>query len=328
MWSTLPRPYLMLAPMADVTDAAFRHIIATYGKPDVLWTEFVSADGLYHTREVQRLPDAENPLMRDLVYAPEEHPIVAQLFSSNPAMIAYGARLVADLGFDGVDLNMGCPDQAVERQGAGAALMKDPARARELIRATKEAVGERIPVSVKTRIGYRRDDLATWLPELLKEEPAAITIHARTRAELSEVPARWEHVQEAVSIRNTLGSTTHIIGNGDVVSLTDARDKAAQSGADGVMVGRGIFGNPWFFRGYTPTLDERLAVLAEHCTAFETLVPHKSFAVMRKHFKAYVHGFDGASELRARLMACENAAEVAEVIRGIERHRPLPPSSP
>ncbi|MBP9759962.1 MAG: tRNA-dihydrouridine synthase [Candidatus Pacebacteria bacterium] len=318
-WAGLPQPFFALAPMADVTDPAFRHIIAKYGAPDVMWTEFVSADGLYHTREIQKLSDSENPLMRSFMYGESERPIVAQLFSSKPEMMEYGASVVTELGFDGVDINMGCPDKSVEKQKAGAALMKNPELARELIRATKRGTGDKIPVSVKTRVGYNKVELDTWLPELLAEEPAVITVHARTRKEMSEVPARWKHVREAVELRNKLqyssdNSHTLIIGNGDVTSLKDGRVCAEEAGADGVMVGRGIFGNPWFFSGYTPTQEEKLRTLVEHCYSFEELCRHKSFAVMKKHFKAYVRDFDGASELRAKLMECKNASEVASVL--------------
>jgi nifR3 family TIM-barrel protein len=303
--------------MADVTDAAFRRIIAREGHPDVMWTEFVSADGLYHTRELQKLPDEANPLMADLVYADAERPIVAQLFSAKPEMMEYGAALVADLGFDGVDINMGCPDRSIEKQCAGAALMKTPALARELIQAAKRGAAGRIPVSVKTRIGYTTNDLSTWLPELLAESPAAVTVHARTRKEMSDVPARWEHVREAVGIRTALASSTLILGNGDVTSLGQARQRVTETGADGVMIGRGIFGDPWFFgrreKAAVP-FEEQLQVLVEHCVLFEQLCRHKHFAVMKKHFKAYVHGFEGAADLRGRLYACDSAADVRKVV--------------
>jgi len=319
-WTTLSKPIFALAPMADVTDTAFRRIIASCGKPNVFFTEFVSADGLYHTREQQKLPDEQNPLMRDLLFSDGEHPIVAQLFSAHPDMLAYGAALAADMGFDGVDINMGCPDRSIEKQGAGAALMKDTARARTLIRAAKHGVRERIPVSVKTRIGYNTNELTTWLPELLAEEPAAITVHARSRKELSKVPARWEHVAEAVEIRDRVqgkDSTTLVLGNGDLTDLSDARTKAKETGADGAMLGRAIFGNPWLWSNRKREdilLSERLGVLSKHCTLFETLVTHKSFAVMKKHFKAYVTDFDGAKELRMGLMQCNDAACVTHTI--------------
>ena len=314
-FATLPKPYLALAPMADVTDAAFRAMFLRYGKPDLLWTEFVSADGLYHTREIQKRPDEENPLMLDLRYDAREHPIVAQIFSAVPEAVAYASALLVELGFDGVDINMGCPDKSVEKQGAGAALMKHPEHARELIRAAKRGTAGAIPVSVKTRVGYNTPALETWLTALMAEEPTAITVHARTRKEMSLVPARWEHVADAVRLRDRLGVHTHIIGNGDVVSREDAYARARESGADGVMVGRGVFGNPWFFSGHMPSTEERLAALREHVLLFEALCPHKHFSVMKKHFKAYIHGYAGAAALRERLMQCESAREVADVLQ-------------
>ena len=300
--------------MADVTDTAFRSMIAKYSHPDALWTEFVSADGLYHTREIQHIPDDLNPLMKDLSYDPGTRPVVAQLFTSDPAMMEYGAALVDKLGFDGLDINMGCPDRSVERQHAGAALIKNPSRARELVRAAKRGVSGNIPVSVKTRVGYNTVSLEDWLEALLLEEPDAITVHARTRKEMSKVPAKWEHVSESVTIRNRVGKKTLILGNGDVVSMSDAYEKAHMTGADGIMVGRGIFGNPWFFSEHFPTRDEKLKVLVEHSELFEKHCSHKSFSVMKKHFKAYVHGFDGAKEVRVALMNCSNATEVRDVI--------------
>ncbi len=313
-------PILVLAPMADVTDAAFRRIIAKYGKPDAIWTEFVSADGLVRANE-----KGKRKLMTDLLYTKKERPIVAQLFSSNPEYMYQAARLVAELGFDGLDINMGCPDRGIEKQGAGAAMIKDPRLAREVLRAAMEGVadaaGERgkvIPVSVKTRIGYNKNELETWLPQLLAEKPAMITVHCRTRKEMSKVPARWSEVKRAVEIRDAAASQTLIFGNGDVADLADARNKARESGADGVMIGRAIFGNPWLFNKKSKEISvkEKLRVMVEHTKLFEKLfVGIKNFSVMKKHFKAYVSGFDGAGELRAELMQTESAKEVEKIVK-------------
>ena len=247
-WETLPKPFFVLAPMANVTDAAFRRIIAKYGRPDVMYTEFVSADGLALAHE-----EGRQKLLRDLEFTDAERPIVAQFFTSTPEHMERAAALAQELGFDGIDINMGCPDKSVEGQGAGSKLIHNPSLAVELIEAAKRGAPN-IPVSVKTRLGYNKDVLEEparpdggWLPLLLKAEPAAIILHARTRKEMSKVPARWERIKRAVEIRNELGSKTLIIGNGDVVDMDDARAKAAASGADGVMIGRAIFGNPWLF---------------------------------------------------------------------------------
>jgi nifR3 family TIM-barrel protein len=321
-WQSLPKPFFVMAPMADVTDPAFRKLVATYGKPGVTYTEFVSADGLYHTREIKKMPDAENPLMRDLKFTDAERPIVAQIFSANPAMIAYGAKLAHELGFDGVDINMGCPDKAIERQGAGACLIKTPALAQELINTAQEA--SPLPVSVKTRIGYNQIELEEWLPALLAAKPAAITLHLRTRKEMSLVPAHWELMKRAVEIRNAIDPSIPIIGNGDITNLAEAREKIAQSGCDGVMIGRGIFGNPWLFsRESNPEQsrgrEEKLAALIELAEEFEKLSPPKHFAILKKHIKAFVTGYDGAAELRARLMEAENATELAAAMHAHDR---------
>lgn len=207
-WQQLKkRPLYVLAPMADVTDCAFRAIIAKYGKPDVTWTEFVSADGL-----VRATPEGKKKLLKDLDYTEAERPIIAQLFGSNVENMEKASMLVKELGFDGIDLNMGCPDRSIEKQGAGAGMIKNPKRAQEIIRAAMTAG---LPVSVKTRIGYNKNELDTWLPAILETKPALVTIHARTRKEMSLVPADWNQVKKAVEIRNQLSPETLIFGNGD-----------------------------------------------------------------------------------------------------------------
>ncbi len=304
------KPLICQAPMVDVTDAAFRRLIAKYGKPDVMWTEFTSADGLCSA--------GKNKLLHLLKFSEKERPIVAQLFGAKPETMRRAAALVAELGFDGIDINMGCPDRTVEKQGGGAALIKNPLLARELIRAAKEGAGK-LPVSVKTRIGYNKNELNSWLSELLAEEPAAIIIHARTRKEMSNVPARWEHIREAVAIRDKLGSQTLIIGNGDVIDLADAERKVKESGADGAMLSRAFFGKPDLLT--EKPQESRLEILLEHAKLFDKLLSkHKSFAVMKKHFKAYVSGFSGAKELRVKLMATKNAAEVEKIVSDFLNH--------
>ncbi|MEI6345891.1 MAG: tRNA-dihydrouridine synthase family protein [bacterium] len=369
-------PIFVLAPMADVTDAAFRKIIAKYsrmgaraqgapdervaGGPDAMWTEFVSADGLARAPKIGR-----DKLLRDLLYSEGERPIIAQFFTSNPAHMELAAELAVEMGFDGIDINMGCPDKSIEKQGAGASMIKSPRVARRVLRAALRGAangakkyGKPVPaVSVKTRIGYGKNELATWLPALLAERPALITVHARNRKELSLVPARWEHVREAVEIRDRVQANlpiekrTLIFGNGDARNLADAREKARMSGADGVMLGRAIFGNPWLFdesaymhvdtnaggKGVDAAsghaigfggavlgvdhfynkaqIEERLRVMVEHTELFEKLLGDlKNFSIMKKHYKAYVHGWEGAKELRALLMQTNSAGEAKGVV--------------
>ena len=335
-WKKLKKPIFILAPMANVTDAAFRELIAKYGPPDVFWTEFVSADGLSS-------PQGQKALLIDLKYSKKERPIVAQLFGSNPEKMKKAAELCVSLGFDGIDINMGCPDRTIEKQGAGAATMRNPELAKEIIQAARDGAPN-LPISIKTRIGYSKNEIETWLPELLKQNLAALTIHLRTRKEMSDVPAHWELMKRIVEIRDEIAPDTLIIGNGDVVDIADGRKKTEETGCDGVMLGRAIFGNPWLFRSahtskstrktllnfrsarpsrpaqgfspYVPSLQERLSVMIEHTKLFEKhFTGIKNFAVMKKHYKAYSSGFDGAKELRMKLMEAQDSKEVSRIVK-------------
>lgn len=310
-WGTLPKPFFIQAPMEDVTDAAFRRLIARTGKPNVMFTEFTSADGLVLAPE-----HGQKVLRAKLAFAPEERPIVAQLFSAIPERMEAAARIVAELGFDGIDINMGCPDKAVEKSGCGAALIKNPDRARELIRAAQRGGGG-IPISVKTRIGYNVDEIDTWIPVLLGEGIANLTLHLRTRKEMSDVPAHWDVMPRILALRDRLSPETRITGNGDAHDLADARAKAGASGCDGVMLGRAIYGNPWLYaeRVTPPSPEECIAALAEHIRLFDELLGDTSnFATMKKHFKAYLSGWDHAKELRSRMMGCDTAHEAIEIL--------------
>ena len=313
-WRTLKKPIMTIAPMANVTDEAFRRMFVECGAPDVFWTEFVSVEGLLSRGKERLLPD--------LWFSADEHPIVAQIFGAKPEQFEEASGIIRKLGFDGIDINMGCPDRAVEKQGAGAMLMKNPKLAQDIIRATKRGAGG-LPVSVKTRIGYNKNQIDEWIPALLEEDIATLTVHLRTRKEMSLVPAHWDLAPHIAALRNRHAPETILLGNGDVSSLEDAKGRIVEAGFDGAMVGRGIFGNPWFFSGKNPTLRKRLTQLAKHTKVFEQLYKSdiakkdgslKNFDVMKKHFKAYCSGFDGAKELRIRLMDTENAAEVKKVI--------------
>jgi len=314
-WEKLPHSFFALAPMADVTDPAYRRLIAETHKPDVMWTEFVSADGLYHTREKKGMPDSENPLMRDLLYTEGERPIVAQLFSSNPESMQYAAKLCAELGFDGIDINMGCPDRSIEKQGAGAAMMRNIESAHAVINAARESG---LPVSVKTRIGYSQESIDEWISALLKENLPALAVHLRTRKEMSQVPAHWERMPRIVQLRNEISSNTFILGNGDVTSIEDAKEKLSVSGADGVMLGRAIFGNPWVFAGRKPediSPEEKLKALMRLAQYFDEMRPRKSYHLLKKHFKAFGSGWEGAPYLRGRLMETESIEELLPILQ-------------
>lgn len=313
-WTALPTPLLVLAPLAGVTDAAFRRIIAKYGKPDAMWTEFVPAGGICSA--------GLSRLAHDLWKTDAEQPIVAQIYGCRPADFRGAAKLIAEMGFAGVDINMGCPARDVERRKAGAALIRLPELAREIVLAAQEGAGG-LPVSVKTRIGYHNNEVEDWLGQLLEAQPAAVTIHARTRDEASRVPARWDVVAQAVKLRDQVQGTgqarTLIIGNGDVPDTDAARQHARQYGCEGVMLGRAVFGNPWLFSPSACKADlevaEILDVLLEHTATFvELFAGLKPLELMKKHFKAYVNGFRGAAALRIHLMNAGSFGEIRRIL--------------
>ncbi len=310
-WEKLNKPIFALAPMADVTDAAFRKIIAENGKPDVTWTEFVSADGLALAPE-----EGKQKLLKHLMYSEIERPIVAQFFTASPENMEKAAELAVELGFDGIDINMGCPVKKVINQRSCSALIRTPELAREIVLAAQEGAAK-LPVSVKTRIGFNKNEVETWIPFILETKPACLTVHLRSAKEMSKVPAHWEAMKRIVELRNEISSETLILGNGDVMTLEEGRQKVVETGCDGIMFGRAIFGNPWLFNKQgKPELREQLETLIKHVDLFDELLGGaKSFALMKKHFKAYINGFDGAAELRGRLMEANSAEEVSQIIK-------------
>lgn len=312
-WENLAKekkPFFVMAPMADVTDCVFRQIITKYGKPDVFWTEFVSADGLASE-------EGKKALMIDLKYSDNERPIVAQIFGAKPENVEKAAKLCAELGFDGIDLNMGCPEKNILKQGTGAAHINDPKLAIDVINAAKRGAPN-LPISVKTRLGFNKNDIENWIPAIISTDIAVLTIHGRTKKEMSKVPARWDDIKKVVDLVRESGKKTLVIGNGDVLNLDDGFKKAKDSGTDGVMLGRAIFGNPWLFNKNKKevSIPEKLNVMLEHTKLFiEMLGNFKNFAIMKKHYKAYVNGFDGAKELRIKLMEAQNYEEIENLTK-------------
>lgn len=317
-------PIIVLAPMADVTDYVFRNLIkdkSDFGNNsflDVFWTEFVSVNGLSDLR-------GREALIKDLRFDKSEMPIVAQIFGEDPDKYTEVAKLCVDMCFAGVDINMGCPDKNVLGQKAGSYLINIPEVAKQIVENTKKGAPS-IPVTVKTRIGYNEINWKAWLSEILQTKPQVITIHLRTKKEMSLVPAHWELAPEIVTwIRESFGTVETggpiIILNGDIKNCDEAIEKWKQTGCDGIMIGRGIFGNPWLFnRDKTKqkenlSLKEILNTLVEHTKMFEQEIPFKSFNIMKKRFKAYVNGWPGAKDLRAKLMDCNSAIEVEKVIK-------------
>jgi tRNA-dihydrouridine synthase len=316
-WQTIPKPILALAPMEDVTDTVFRQIVALCARPTVFFTEFTSIDGLFSR--------GREAVIHRLDYTEHERPIVAQLWGNTPELFYKAAKLVVAKKFDGVDINAGCPQKNVTSRGAGACLIQDTSLMKEIIAATKEGAKSRrgggIPVSVKTRLGYKNISI-DWIAFLLEQDLDALTIHGRTAAELSKVPAHWDEIGKAVALRNKMKKDTIIIGNGDVIDYKDAVVKCKTNGTDGAMIGRGIFHNLWAFdsRGISYMRDHKkvLRIMHEHIRLFnETWGLSKNFAVLKKFFKLYVQGFPYASQIRERLMESKNRQEAEAILRGI-----------
>ncbi len=310
-WAHLPQPFLCLAPMEGVTDSPFRQVMAKAGKPDVMFTEFTSVDGLFSL--------GWDHVKQRLEYEEVERPLVAQIWGLVPENFFNAARLLADLGFDGVDINFGCPVKDVIKIGACSAMINNRPLAAEIIQATKEGLAGRIPLSVKIRIGFAYPDTEAWVSFLLSLGIEALTVHGRTTKELSKVPADWSEIAKAVAIRNQMNLDTVIIGNGDVVSREDALEKVSQYGVDGVMIGRGVFHDPFVFQvppNLSPTtIEERLQLLLHHTRLYEAYWQgSKPFVNLKKYFKIYCQGFDGAKEVRIELMETTKSTQVERIL--------------
>jgi nifR3 family TIM-barrel protein len=316
VWEKLPKPFLCLAPMEGVADTVYRQVLLKSGRPDLMFTEFTSVDGLT-SRGFEYVAQR-------LKFTPEEKPLIAQIWGMDPEKFYLSAKIIKEMGFDGIDINMGCPAKDVVKTGGGAALIDKPDLARKIIKATREGAGE-LPVSVKTRLGRKIKVIDTWIPWLLESGIAALTIHGRTEKEMSKVPAHWEEMGKVVRMRDEfVGANNHspvrIIGNGDIESRGEAWEKAAKYGVDGVMIGRGALKDPWIFNSSNELRVmryDKLQLLKFHMNLFEqTWGKDKPFVTLRKYFKIYAQGFSGAVDMRERLMATRNREEVLGIIEG------------
>lgn len=318
IWTTLPRPFLMLAPLEGVADTVFRQIVASVAKPDVFVTEFTSADGF--------CSPGRTAVRENFLFTPIETPIIAQIWGKNPDTIYETSKAAAGMGFSGIDINMGCPDRNVMAHGGGGRMIDTPEFAKAAITAIKEGIkdsGVFLPVSVKTRIGTKKIVTESWLSFLLEQEIDALVVHGRTVAELSKVPAHWDEITKAVEIRNRMKVPTVIIGNGDVKDAHEAMEKHRQYGVDGVMIGRGIFTNMWAFDRATPphiaTASELLDIMERHTRLFsETWGDRKHYAILKKFYKMYVNGFHGATEWRVRCMDSNSAEEILAMLQELK----------
>ncbi len=319
-WQQLKKPVFTLAPMEDVTDTVFREIVMSVSTPEylhVLFSEFMSTDGFCH--EVGRpkvshrllVNDSERRLLKE-----KNIKLVAQIWGKDPEKFFKATKAICEeYDFDGIDVNMGCPVKKIVKQGGCSALIGQPELAKEIILATKEA--SNIPVSVKTRIGLSKVVTEEWISHLLETKPTVITIHGRIQKQQSEGEADWNEVAKAVKLRNDMCSDTLIHGNGDVFSMENGFKKAEDYGVDGIMIGRGIFRDPWFFSGdkIERTPEERLLLLWKHASLFtQTWDKEKNFAILKRFFKIYTTGFYGAAQIRAKLMDCNSLDDVRKVL--------------
>ena len=291
--------------MEGVTDLAFRQVIAHAGRPDLFFTEFTNVSS--YASEKGRA----NALER-LQISPTDAPIIAQIWGKNPAHFAQTVSALQSLGFSGVDLNFGCPDKHVNKAGGGAQMIRTPDLAVECFRnAVKNSSG--LPVSVKTRLGFSFvDEYKTWLPTLLQEHPAALTVHLRTRKEMSKVPAHFELIPEIIELRNKYSPETKLLINGDIKNKAQALELSKKyPELDGFMIGRGVFENPYCFTDHTPTQQELLDLLHLHLSLYK----NSNFEPLKHYFKIYIRDFPGASDLRAQLMACHSVEDALSILQ-------------
>lgn len=308
-WQSLAKPFYILAPMDEVTDVAFRQVVHTAAPADVYFTEFANVDGYCSPGKIA----IERKLRQN---ANSDQPLVAQIWGLKPENYRTMAADLRDQGFAGIDINMGCPDRKLMKTGACAALINNPSLAAEIIAATKDGAGD-LPVSVKTRIGVKDIVTEEWISFLLKQNLAALTVHARTAKDMSAVPARWEEFATVIRLRNELAPKTLIIGNGDIWDRASGDQLVKKYGLDGVMIGRGIFKNLFAF-GKSPTEHtwlEKKQFLLLHIDLFEQAWGiDKNYNILKRFFKVYVNGFDGASDLRVKLMKTKTYAEARSVL--------------
>jgi tRNA-dihydrouridine synthase len=308
----LPRPFFVLAPMDDVTDTVFRQVVADCAKPDLSYTEFVNVDGLQSA--------GREHLLHKLKLTDKEKPVIAQLWGLKPENFYKTAKELAGMGFAGVDLNMGCPVKTVIKNGACAALINNRPLAGEIIDATREGAGDSLPVSVKTRVGFTTIDME-WIEFLLSKILNMLSIHGRTARELSKVPANWELLGRARELRDSLSPSTLIVGNGDVMSRGQGEELAKKYKLDGIMIGRGIFHDPFIFGENSPWQDwskrQKLELFARHIELYLKTYENgeRRFEALRKFCKVYINGFEGASELRGQFMETKTPQEALKLLQ-------------
>ncbi len=307
----VPRPFLVLAPMEDVTDTVFRRMIARHAPFDLYFTEFVNVDGLQSA--------GRHASIRRLKFEAEEQPLIAQIWGANPENYYKTTLELVEMGFVGVDINMGCPAKDVVKKGCGGGMIGQPERAVEIIKAVQEAARGKLPVSVKTRIGLKEYTPA-WIETVLAQDLNMLTVHLRTVKEMSLVPAHWQLMSEVKELRDRIAPETALVGNGDVRNRQHAEALAREYSIDGVMIGRGIFHDPFAAFADSPWAEksrvEKLAMYREHVELFQEAWQgdYRPIAPLNKFCKTYINGFPGAKEVRERLMHCRSSDELLQAI--------------
>lgn len=314
-WKDLPKPFTVLAPLDGVTDVVFRQVVTEIGKPDVLFTEFTPVNGV--------LSNGRERVADNFLLTPEQKPVVAQIWGTQPEQFYQVAKELRGMGFAGIDINMGCPERVITKTGACSALIKTPDVASAIIKATQEGAGD-VPVSVKTRIGFSHIAIDEWIGLLLKQNLSALTVHLRTAAEMSKVDAHWELMPQVKALRDDISPETILIGNGDIGSLEEISEKYNQYGCDGFMIGRGVFANPWVFNPaitmHEKTVEERIALYLHHIELFEKQWQgrKKNFALLKKFCKTYISNFPDSSEFRVSLMETKSIEALKETLKNFK----------
>lgn len=309
-WLDLPRPFFILAPMEDVTNVVFRHVISKAARPDVFFTEFTNTESYCH-------PQGKESVRGRLIYTEDEQPMVAHIWGDKPEYFKEMSIGMKELGFRGIDINMGCPAHNVATKGKGCGLIQRPEVAAEIIQAAK-AGG--LPVSVKTRLGYLEvSEWREWLTHIFKQDIANLSIHLRTKIEMSNGAAHWELIPEIKQLRDEIAPDTFLTINGDIPDRATGMELVEKYGVDGVMIGRGVFTNPFAFekepkehsnREFLELLLLQLDLHDHYSTELEPL----HFKPLRRFFKIYVRGFKGAGELRRQLLLTNSTDEVRQLL--------------
>lgn len=311
-WTNMSKPIIGLAPMDGITDSAFREVVDMYGHPDVLFTEFVSVEGLAHGAKT---------LLKAFQKHKTKTPIVAQLFGCDLKAYKKATEIVCSMNFDGIDINMGCPDRNINKKGGGAALIGRPTLAQDIIKTVKEEVSKhklKIPVTVKTRIGLDKIVTEDWIGKLLKVRPDAITLHGRTLIQMYKGLANWDEIGKAGKLVKAQNIT--FLGNGDIKSMVQAREYCNTYTLDGVLIGRAALGNPWLFAEKTPSLKERFKIMVEHSRLYLKYRPDLKLFPMRKHLAWYCTGFKGSHGVRDRLMKVVELKDLETILDEVWMH--------